>query len=55
MALDAFRGGMYCPRVIFSVSGTISREIRMAAGVLMIEAMRICPITSGMCGPRMVA
>ena len=55
IALDAPRGTDQAPRVGAPVSGTISSDITMAPGTLMIEAISRWPTASGTTGPRIVA
>ena len=43
------------PSVADAFPGTISTEIAIAAGVLMIDAIRMCPSASGITFERMLA
>ena len=47
MAPLAFSGAIMAPEVSSPVSGTIIFDTVIAAGTLMIEAVKMCPMTSG--------
>ena len=53
--LEVAAWGTSFPSVTTASPGTMSTETAMAAGVLMIEAMRICPKASGTTLDRMLA
>ena len=55
MLLDACCAGTSRPEVATPADGTINTETTMAAGALMMDAIRMWPSASGMTGARKLA
>ena len=53
--LEVLCGGVRFPAVCSLLSGTMIREMVMAAGALIMEAIKICPMAFGITPWRMVA